>query len=144
MVPIVIEIHTLMNLCNVTTWNSLICTFIEVLSSSPPQEITSRIPNSIDLIQNWHKLPKLSYLQLGFWKKTWQMYKNLCTFQFQIWSNFLWSCFSWLTPYPSVHDFWKIKFEKSSPIYWICNLQKSISKLIFAGYTTQAVKIGLN
>ena len=32
----------------------------------------------------------------------------------------------------SVLDFWKIKFEKST---WIYNLQKSISKSIFAGHT---------
>ena len=32
-------------------------------------------------------------------------------------------------------DFWKIKFEKSSYMNWIFNLQKSILKLIFAGYT---------
>ena len=38
-------------------------------------------------------------------------------------------------PYPSVLDFWKIKFENSSSTNWIFNLQKSISKLIFAGYT---------
>ena len=38
-------------------------------------------------------------------------------------------------PYPSVLDFWKSKFEKSSMTNWIFNLQKSISKLIFAGYT---------
>ena len=31
--------------------------------------------------------------------------------------------------------FWKIKFEKSSLTNWIFNLQKLISKLIFAGYT---------
>ena len=43
--------------------------------------------------------------------------------------------FMTLTPYPSVLDFWKIKFEKSSSTNWIFNLQKSISKLIFAGYT---------
>ena len=30
---------------------------------------------------------------------------------------------------------WEIKFEKSSSTNWIFNLQKSISKLIFAGYT---------
>ena len=41
----------------------------------------------------------------------------------------------WLTPYPSVLDCWKIKFEKSSSTNWIFNLQQSISKLIFAGYT---------
>ena len=40
-----------------------------------------------------------------------------------------------LSPYPSVHDFWKIKFEKSSLTNWVFNMQKSISKLIFAGYT---------
>ena len=39
------------------------------------------------------------------------------------------------TPYPSVLNFWKIQFEKSSSTNWIFNLQKSISKLIFAGYT---------
>ena len=38
------------------------------------------------------------------------------------------------TPYLSVLD-WKIKFEKSSSTNWIFNLQKLISKLIFAGYT---------
>ena len=43
--------------------------------------------------------------------------------------------FSPLLPYPSLLDFWKIKFEKSSATNWIFNLQKSISKLIFAGYT---------
>ena len=31
--------------------------------------------------------------------------------------------------------FWKINLEKSSSTNWILNLQKSISKLIFAGYT---------
>ena len=39
-----------------------------------------------------------------------------------------------LTHYPSVLDFWKIKFEKSSSRNWIFDLQKSISKLIFPGY----------
>ena len=39
------------------------------------------------------------------------------------------------SPYPSALDFWKIKFEKSSSTNWIFNLQKLISKLIFAGYT---------
>ena len=43
-----------------------------------------------------------------------------------------WNC---LTPYWSALAFWKIKFEKSSSTNWICNMQKSISKLIFAGYT---------
>ena len=38
------------------------------------------------------------------------------------------------TPYPSVLDFWKIKFEKSCSTNWIFYLQQSISKLIFAGY----------
>ena len=40
-----------------------------------------------------------------------------------------------LTPCWSVLEFWKIKLEKSSSTNWIFNLQKSISKLIFAGYT---------
>ena len=40
-----------------------------------------------------------------------------------------------ITPYPFVLDFWKIKFEKSSSMNWIFNVQKSIPKLIFAGYT---------
>ena len=35
----------------------------------------------------------------------------------------------------SVLDFWKIKLEKSSSANWIFSLQKSISKLIFAGYS---------
>ena len=35
----------------------------------------------------------------------------------------------------SVLEFWKIKLEKSSSTNWIFSLQKSISKLIFAGYT---------
>ena len=39
------------------------------------------------------------------------------------------------TPYWSVLGFWKIEFEKSSLTNWISNLQKSISNLIFAGYT---------
>ena len=57
-----------------------------------------------------------------------------------------------LSPYPSVLDFWKINLEKSNLTNWIfslfrtgfsvyfeldfyclCSLQKSISKLIFAG-----------
>ena len=40
-----------------------------------------------------------------------------------------------LTPCWSVIDFWKNKFEKSSSTNWIFNLQKSILKLIFVGYT---------
>ena len=40
-----------------------------------------------------------------------------------------------LSPCWSLLDFWKIKFEKSSSTNWIFNLQKSISKLIFASYT---------
>ena len=40
-----------------------------------------------------------------------------------------------LTPCWSVLEFWKIKLEKSSSTNWIFSLQKSISKLIFAGYT---------
>ena len=54
----------------------------------------------------------------------------------------LWSCakikrsyLSNLTPYPSILDFWKIKLEKSSSSNCIFSQQKSISKLIFAGYT---------
>ena len=39
------------------------------------------------------------------------------------------------SPYPSVLDFWKFKFKKLSLTNWIFNLQKAISKLIFAGYT---------
>ena len=42
--------------------------------------------------------------------------------------------FLWLSPCWSVLDFWKIKLEKSSSTNWIFSLQKSISKLIFAGY----------
>ena len=45
-----------------------------------------------------------------------------------------------INPNPSVLDFWKIKFEKSCFTNWIFNLQKSIFKLIFLGYT-DAVKI---
>ena len=45
---------------------------------------------------------------------------------------FLWKNFMLLTPYPSVLDFWKIKFEKLSSTNCIFNLQKSISNLIFA------------
>ena len=40
-----------------------------------------------------------------------------------------------LSPCWSVLEFWKIKLEKSSPTNWIFSLQKSISKLIFEGYT---------
>ena len=40
-----------------------------------------------------------------------------------------------LTPCWSVLEFWKIKLEKSSSPNWIFSLQKTISKLIFAGYT---------
>ena len=40
-----------------------------------------------------------------------------------------------LTPCWSVLEFWKIKLEKSSSMNWISSLQKSISKLIFEGYT---------
>ena len=39
------------------------------------------------------------------------------------------------SPCWSVLEFWKIKLEKSSSTNWIFSLQKSISKLIFAGYT---------
>ena len=39
------------------------------------------------------------------------------------------------TPCWSVLEFGKIKLEKSSSTNWIFSLQKSISKLIFAGYT---------
>jgi hypothetical protein len=49
------------------------------------------------------------------------------------------SCHS---PYPSVLDFWKIKFEVSSSTNWIFNLQKLISKLIFAGYTGSKNPVG--
>ena len=41
----------------------------------------------------------------------------------------------YLTPCWSVLEFWKIKLEKSSLTNWIFSLQKSSSKLIFAGYT---------
>ena len=64
-----------------TTWNSLICTFTEVLSSSPPQEIRSRTYPKL----NWShsKLTQSTKTQLlTRFKKTWQMHKNLCTFQF--------------------------------------------------------------
>ena len=44
-------------------------------------------------------------------------------------------CSASLTPYWSVLDFWKIKLEKSSSTDCLFSLQKSISKLIFAGYT---------
>ena len=51
-----------------------------------------------------------------------------------------------ISPCWSVLDFWKINLEKSSwqtwflayfelDFYFLCSLQKSISKLIFAGYT---------
>ena len=40
-----------------------------------------------------------------------------------------------LTPSWSVLDFWKIKFEKSGLTNWNFNVQKSILKLIFVGYT---------
>ena len=39
-------------------------------------------------------------------------------------------------PYLSVHDFWKIKFEISGLTNLNFNLQKSILKLTFAGYTS--------
>ena len=39
------------------------------------------------------------------------------------------------TPCWYVLDFWKIKLEKSSSLNWSFSLQKSISRLIFAGYT---------
>ena len=42
---------------------------------------------------------------------------------------------TWFTPCWSVLDFWKIKLKKSSLTNWIFSLQKSISKLLFAGYT---------
>ena len=38
------------------------------------------------------------------------------------------------SPYPSLLDFWKIKFKKSSWKSWIFKLKNSISKLFFAGY----------
>ena len=38
-------------------------------------------------------------------------------------------------PFSSVIVFLRIKYEKSNLNNWILNLQKSISKLIFAGYT---------
>ena len=47
----------------------------------------------------------------------------------------LWPFITWQTSCWSVLDFWKIKFEKSSSTNWIFSLQKSILKLIFAGYT---------
>ena len=40
-----------------------------------------------------------------------------------------------LSPCWSVLEFWKIKLEKSSSANWIFSQQKSILKLIFAGYT---------
>ena len=40
-----------------------------------------------------------------------------------------------LSPCWSILEFWKIKLENSSLTNWIFSLQKSISKLIFAGYT---------
>ena len=40
-----------------------------------------------------------------------------------------------LSPCWSVLKFWKINLEKSSSTNWNFSLQKSISKLIFAGYT---------
>ena len=40
-----------------------------------------------------------------------------------------------LTPCWSVLELWQIKLENSSSTNWIFSLQKSISKLIFAGYT---------
>ena len=39
------------------------------------------------------------------------------------------------TAYPSLLDFWKVKFEKLSSTNWIFDLQESILRLIFAGYT---------
>jgi len=42
---------------------------------------------------------------------------------------------TWLSPCWSVLEFWKIKLEKSILTNWIFSLQKSILKLIFAGYT---------
>ena len=44
-------------------------------------------------------------------------------------------CIEVLFPCWSVLDFWKFKLEKSSLTNWIFSLQKSISKLIFSGYT---------
>ena len=40
-----------------------------------------------------------------------------------------------LAPCWSVLEFWKIKLDKSSSTNWIFSLQKSILKMIFAGYT---------
>ena len=40
------------------------------------------------------------------------------------------------TLYPSVLDFWEIKFEKSSSRNWTFTLKKSFLKLIFSGYTS--------
>ena len=40
-----------------------------------------------------------------------------------------------VAPCWSVPEFWKIKVENSSSTNWIFSLQKSISNVIFAGYT---------
>ena len=47
-------------------------------------------------------------------------------------------------PYPSVFDFWKVKIEKLSSTNWIFNLQKSILKLIFAGYTGSKIQFEID
>ena len=60
-----------------------------------------------------------------------RMNQTICIFCKRLGYKIVLGC----TPYRSVLDFWKIKFEKSSSTNWIFNLQKLISKLIFAGYT---------
>ena len=65
-----------------------------------------------------------------FWGSRWTRHKCQNTGCIQIWIDS-----DTLALYPSVLDFWKIKFEKSILKNWIFNLQKSISKFIFPGYT---------
>ena len=68
------------------------------------------------------------------WKSKWQLCLQITYLdQFLLWKTAI--IVLCQTPYPSVLDFWKIKFEKSSLTNSIFNLKKSISKLIFAGYT---------
>ena len=62
-------------------------------------------------------------------------------FEFQV-HYFTIKYYTRITSYPSVLDFWKIKFEKFSLTNGISNLQKSISKLIFAGYTCSKNQVG--
>ena len=67
--------------------------------------------------------------------------ENILTTKICFWVSFF-SSSSWPLRGWSVLEFWTIKLEKSSSMNWIFSLQKSISKLIFAGYTGSKNPVG--